>query len=552
MGAAEVVQTEATERQGQLEGELAGRETGGDNGEPLQMMSLKHVAERGEEILDVLRKRHESTGLVDAARNLIENLLPTHRRLQVEAWRRATERRQCAAAAFAASQEIAKANKHEAGTEEEPQSELASLHKQAAQTRAAAARRVQELRESGEKISEIMKRLPNALDTRVPLGMDARDNKELERWWPPSLSVSSSSLHPDVSPSSLLSRSSSIPHQMRTDRTLQEGGGATVEERESTIDGDLASSGFSEKVDNDRASTASTSDEGQQRSALSPPASPALLDHSNLLSLLDASTDGEATTRMAGRRHSALQGMLARLHRGLKNYFLDFLLSLEIGDGKKFKEIGVPPLIVSRSTLEGTGQLPRLENGLFALSATPNCQIAGEDAFLIPTAEVPLVGFYRQKRIAEEELPIRIAAATPCFRLEDGTYGRWNRGLLRQQVFEKVESVVICTPEQAEREHARLRSIGKTLLKELQIPFREVLLCSGDMSATAAICYDLEAWVPSLQGFLEVSSISNCWDYQFIREDQAGKRRGVRIPKPLQPYLAGLEEILEAGPSLSG
>nr|ABO44033.1 seryl-tRNA synthase 2 [Toxoplasma gondii] len=592
-----------------------------DTGEPLQMMSLRHVAERGKEVLDALEKRHESTEVVDAARNLIEHLLPTHRRLQVETWRRATERRHRAAAAFAASQEFAIAQKDDVdpfeererlgGTEtergrkvkKEQQPALASLHEQAAQTRATVARRVQELRESGSRISAIMKRLPNALDSRVPLGIDSRDNQEVDRWWPPSLSAPSSFLHPEMSPPS---PPSSVRHPLSTGCAWQRGVEEALEERDNEIDEDGGSTEPSQKVAGVPGTAAASSFERQVTPETSASSSHGLLDHSTLLAVLNASTDGEATTRMAGRRHSALRGMVARLHRALKNYFLDFLLALDTEDGKKFTEVGVPPLIVSRSTLEGTGQLPRLENGLFALPATSNNQIAGENAFLIPTAEVPLVGFYRQKRIPEEDLPIRLTAATPCFRLEDGTYGRWNRGLLRQQVFEKVESVVICTPEQAEEEHARLRKIGKTLLKELQIPFREVLLCSGDMSATAAICYDLEAWIPSLQGFLEVSSISNCWDYQARRlsvkfqpskgasrqqtvsskNKEAGdagqtsakrssrfcftlngstlavgrtlvavienhQKRGVRIPKPLQPYLGGLEEILEDSPSLS-
>ncbi|KEP66896.1 UNVERIFIED_CONTAM: serine--tRNA ligase [Hammondia hammondi] len=593
-----------------------------NTGEPLQMMSLRHVAERGKEVLDALEKRHESTEVVDAARDLIENLLPTHRRLQVETWRRATERRHRAAAAFAASQEFARTNKDDVGPEgressgdpetdigrkvkKEQQPALAPLHEQAAQARAAVARRVQELRESRERISDIMKRLPNALDSRVPLGIDSRDNQEVDRWWPPSLSAPSSFLHPEMSPPSPSSGC-----------VWQRGAKAALGERDTKIDEYGGSSEPSQKAAGVPGTAAASSFERQvSPEASSSPSSHALLDHSTLLAVLNASTDGEATTRMAGRRHSALRGVVARLHRALKNYFLDFLLALDTEDGKEFNEVGVPPLIVSRSTLEGTGQLPRLENGLFALPATSNNQIAGENAFLIPTAEVPLVGFYRQKRIPEGDLPIRLTAATPCFRLEDGAYGRWNRGLLRQQVFEKVESVVICTPEQAEQEHARLRKIGKTLLKQLQIPFREVLLCSGDMSATAAICYDLEAWIPSLQGFLEVSSISNCWDYQarrlsvkfqpsrgalrqptvsskskeagdagqtsakrssrfcftlngstlavgrtlvallenhqFIKEDHSGKKRGVRIPKPLQPYLGGVEEILEDSPSLS-
>ncbi|PFH37312.1 serine--tRNA ligase [Besnoitia besnoiti] len=587
-----------------------GEEISGSGGvqekERLHMMSPRHLAERGDEVLQVLRKRHEPEALVNAAQNLIANLLPAHRRLQKEAWQKATERRQRAAAAFAASQKAA----NEQGSEtREEKSMLTVLHRKAVETRAAAAIRVQELRSCEEKIRDIVKRLPNALDSRVPSGVDARDSKEVDRWWPPSLSVP-----PPPAPSG--SGFSASPSRSSSPRSRHGEGGATRSGQKDGGGGDGRSVRGSfttchTSAEDDTCAQAGTASVPQS-SEPSSASSPRPADHWALLAALNASTDGEATTRMAGRRHSALQGLVARLHRALKNFFVDSLLSLDLGRGRGFVEVGVPPLIVSRSTLEGTGQLPRLEDGLFALPAEPKSQIATEDAFLIPTAEVPLVGFYRQKRIPEEDLPIRLVAATPCFRREDGTYGRWNRGLLRQQVFEKVEAVVICTPEQAEAEHARLREIGKMLLKQLEIPFREVLLCSGDMGAAAALCYDLEAWLPSLQGFLEVSSISNCWDYQarrlsvkyqparqssrrkqadnaeaepgsdgeqakasgklparfcytlngsalavgrtlvalieshqFTREVNGKRVHGVRIPAPLRPYLLGISEILE-------
>jgi len=214
----------------------------------------------------------------------------------------------------------------------------------------------------------------------------------------------------------------------------------------------------------------------------------------------------DAASRISGARFSVLTGPVARLERALTQYFLDFHVL------KGYQEVSVP-YIVSRSTLEGTGQLPKFEEDLFKVSHS----VAGEDAFLIPTAEVPVTNLYRDQLLDASQLPIYHVCASPSFRAEAGSYGRDTRGLLRQHQFHKVELVKICSAETSNEEHEKMTNDAEDLLKSLDLPYRKVLLCSGDIGFSARICYDLEVWLPGQQQYREISSCSNCYDFQARR-----------------------------------
>jgi seryl-tRNA synthetase len=218
--------------------------------------------------------------------------------------------------------------------------------------------------------------------------------------------------------------------------------------------------------------------------------------------------DLDAATRMSGARFSLLLGPVARLERALTQYFLDFHVQ------RGYTEVSVPYL-VSRSTLIGTGQLPKFEEDLFKV----NHNMGGEESFLIPTAEVPITNIFRGQLLNEADFPIRLVSATPSFRAEAGSHGRDTRGLLRQHQFNKVEMVRIATPETSRDEHLAMVEDAETLLRNLELPHRRVLLCAGDMGFAARICYDLEVWLPGQQQYREVSSISNCHDFQARRMD---------------------------------
>jgi len=216
--------------------------------------------------------------------------------------------------------------------------------------------------------------------------------------------------------------------------------------------------------------------------------------------------DIDAAARISGARFSVLLGPLARLERALIQYFLDFHVS------RGYTEVSVP-YIVSRSTLEGTGQLPKFEDDLFKVSHS----VAGEDAFLIPTAEVPVTNLYRDQLLDASQLPICHVCHSPSFRAEAGSYGRDTRGLLRQHQFHKVELVKICSAETSAEEHEKMAADAEQLLQSLELPYRKVLLCSGDIGFSARICYDIEVWLPGQQMYREISSISNCHDFQARR-----------------------------------
>jgi seryl-tRNA synthetase len=216
----------------------------------------------------------------------------------------------------------------------------------------------------------------------------------------------------------------------------------------------------------------------------------------------------DAAVAMSGNRFSILTGHVARLERALVQYFLDFHSS------RGYTEVSVP-YIVSQSTLKGTGHLPKFEEDLFKIA---NHEAgAGEPVYLIPTGEVPVTALYRDQILDAHQLPLKHVCYTPCFRAEAGSYGRDSRGILRQHQFHKVELVKICSPETSAEEHEDMVADVEALLKSLELPHRRVMLCSGDTGFAARICYDLEVWMPGQQKFREISSVSNCYEFQARR-----------------------------------
>jgi len=245
--------------------------------------------------------------------------------------------------------------------------------------------------------------------------------------------------------------------------------------------------------------------------------------------------DSEGAAKLIGARFAVLRGPVARLERALANYFLDLHTS-EHG----YTEVAVP-VIVGRAALEGTGQLPKFEEDLFRLAGEVN----GRDAFLIPTAEVPLTNLYAGEVLNEAQLPLAFVALTPCFRAEAGSYGRDTRGLIRQHQFAKVELVRICAADQSDAEHERLTQHAENCLRALKLPYRKLRLCAGDIGFSARHCYDLEVWLPGQGAWREISSCSNCGDFQARRmslryrpsatpaADGAAKSKKGSGPKPV-------------------
>ena len=253
--------------------------------------------------------------------------------------------------------------------------------------------------------------------------------------------------------------------------------------------------------------------------------------------------NSEAAVSMSGARFVSLTGSVARLERAISSYFLDR------ASEKGYTEVS-PPLVVSRSALEGTSQLPKFEEDLFKIvPESHTCN--GEDAFLIPTAEVPLTNMHSNQILEEADLPISYCALTPCFRAEAGSYGRDTRGLIRTHQFYKVELVKITTPETSDDEHHKLTRHAEECLEELKIPYRKMRLCSGDVGFSAQHCYDLEAWLPSTKEYREISSCSNTGDFQARRmalryrpevkaeesgasaDNKGGKKKNAKKPKPV-------------------
>ena len=272
--------------------------------------------------------------------------------------------------------------------------------------------------------------------------------------------------------------------------------------------------------------------------------------------------DFEAAARMSGARFTVMKGELARLERALGQFMLD-LQTQEHG----YTEVS-PPLLVRDEAMYGTSQLPKFADDQFHTT---------DGRWLIPTAEVSLTNLVREQITPQEELPLRLTALTPCFRLEAGASGRDTRGMIRQHQFYKVELVSITVPEQSEDEHERMVGCAETVLKRLGLPFRTVLLCTGDMGFASRKTYDLEVWIPSEARYREISSCSNCGDFQARRMDARTKAAGekgtrfvhtlngsglavgrtlvavmenyqdeggrIAIPEALKPYLPGLTHI---------
>lgn len=218
--------------------------------------------------------------------------------------------------------------------------------------------------------------------------------------------------------------------------------------------------------------------------------------------------DFESGSKLTGARFVVYKRDLAKLERALINYMLD--------DHEKYgyDEI-LPPLIVNSDSLYGTGQLPKFGDDLFKLS------LDDKDWYLIPTAEVPLTNLKKKELFPMSELPIKYCASTPCFRSEAGSYGKDTKGLIRLHQFNKVEMVNIVSKEDSEKAHEDMVKRACSLLEALELPYKSMLLCSGDIGFGARKCFDLEVWLPAQNKYREISSISNCWDFQ-------ARRAGIR------------------------
>ncbi|KZC36268.1 MULTISPECIES: serine--tRNA ligase [Rhodanobacter] len=275
--------------------------------------------------------------------------------------------------------------------------------------------------------------------------------------------------------------------------------------------------------------------------------------------------DGDAGAKLSGARFTVLRGQLAHLHRALGQFMLD----LHTGE-HGYLECNVP-VIVNADSMQGTGQLPKFEDDLFAT------EVGETKRYLIPTAEVPLTNLVRDTIQDAGALPLRMTAHTLCFRAEAGSYGRDTRGMIRQHQFEKVEMVQIARADQSHAQLEEMVSHAEKVLQKLGLPYRKVLLCSGDMGFTAVKTYDLEVWLPSQQTYREISSCSNCEDFQArrlqarVRNPDTGKPElvhtlngsglaigrtliavmenyqnadgSIDVPEVLRPYLAGLDSI---------
>lgn len=284
-------------------------------------------------------------------------------------------------------------------------------------------------------------------------------------------------------------------------------------------------------------------------------------DHSDLGEALGW-LDFDVAAKMSGARFAVLKGGLARLERALAQFMLD-LHTTEHG----YTEVS-PPYMVRDEAMFGTGQLPKFAEDLFRTT---------DERWLIPTAEVPLTNLVRDAIHEESQFPLRMTAHTPCFRAEAGSAGRDTRGLIRQHQFHKVEMVSITTPEQSAEELDRMTGCAEEVLRRLELPYRVMLLSSGDMGFGAKRTYDIEVWLPSQNTYREISSCSNCGDFQARRMNARFRREGekkpdflhtlngsgvavgramlavmenhqnedgsINIPKALQPYMGGLTKL---------
>ena len=288
-------------------------------------------------------------------------------------------------------------------------------------------------------------------------------------------------------------------------------------------------------------------------------------DHVDLATALGI-LDLDRAAKISGARFSVLKGLGAKLERSLINFMIDRQ------SAAGWNEV-LPPYLVLPESMYATGQLPKFEQDLFKT-------FRGEDAlYLIPTAEVPVTNLYRDEILPAEQLPVRHCAFTPCFRSEAGSYGKDTKGIIRQHQFHKVELVAFAAPEAAEQELEHLTGCAEAILEELELPYRRVLLCSGDMGFSSAKTYDLEVWLPSQNTYREISSCSWFGDFQARRANircrgKEGKPQflntlngsglavgrtwvailengqqpdgSIQIPKALVPYLG--TDTIPAGP----
>ncbi len=234
------------------------------------------------------------------------------------------------------------------------------------------------------------------------------------------------------------------------------------------------------------------------------------LNHWDIAEALDI-IDFDRASKISGARFALMKGAGARLERALMNFMLDTNTS------KGYKEV-FPPIIVNRESMTGTGQLPKFEMELF--------RIADPEFYLIPTAEVPVTNIHRDEILKETELPVYYTAYTPCFRREAGSYGKDTRGLIRQHQFNKVEMVKFVKPEDSYAELEKLTDNAEDLLRKLDLPYRVVALCTGDLGFSSAKTYDLEVWLPGQDKYREISSCSNFEDFQARRANIRFKREG--------------------------
>ncbi|GLR69982.1 serine--tRNA ligase [Agaribacter marinus] len=238
-------------------------------------------------------------------------------------------------------------------------------------------------------------------------------------------------------------------------------------------------------------------------------------DHVDIAATLDSGLDFEMAAKLTGSRFVVMNGAIAKLHRAIAQFMLD-CHTQEHG----YHEVYVPYLVNSDS-LYGTGQLPKFGEDLFH---TQPATEEGQGLSLIPTAEVPLTNIARDSIFNAKDLPIKMTAHTPCFRSEAGSYGRDTRGLIRQHQFDKVEMVQLVLPEDSMQALEELTGHAEAILQKLELPYRKVVLCTGDMGFGACKTYDLEVWLPAQNTYREISSCSNMWDFQ-ARRMQARYRK---------------------------
>ena len=290
----------------------------------------------------------------------------------------------------------------------------------------------------------------------------------------------------------------------------------------------------------------------------------AVRDHADIGEALEQGLEFETGAKLTGARFVVMRGAVARLHRALAQFMLDQHTQVS-----GYEEVNVP-FLVNKDSLEGTGQLPKFEEDLFKLEGE-------QEYYLIPTAEVPVTNIVRDSILEAKDLPLKLVSHTPCFRSEAGSYGRDTKGMIRQHQFEKVELVQIVRPSESDTALEELTGHAESILQALELPYRKVLLCGGDLGFSAAKTYDLEVWLPSQNTYREISSCSSFTDFQARRmqarwrNPETGKPElvhtvngsglavgrtlvavlenyqqedgSVAIPSALAPYLPGVESL---------